>query len=159
MAGSGVSIDYSDVERVFGNIAGAGPIVEREMTIAITRSVAVVQHDAMATVKVDTGALRRSITVNVTPYLGRVGSNLPYAEVVEKGRRRGAPPPPKGSLLGWLARHGIPAEAEFIVRQRIGQRGIPASPYLVPALERNRDGINREFEAAANRALTAVLAK
>lgn len=156
MATSAIAIDYSDLNRVLASVQGAVPVVERHMLGAITRSVAAVQHDAMAEVKVDTGTLRRSITTNVTPYLGRVGTNQPHGLTVEKGWPPFFAMPPQGSLLNWLARHGIPEEMEFVIRRNIYRRGFPANPFLEPALTRNQDGINKEFALAADAALREV---
>lgn len=66
--------------------------------------------------------------------------------------------PPSGALLGWMRRHGIPAEQEYIIRKRIATRGIAPRPYLVPALDENEPAIQREFDLAADRALAELLA-
>lgn len=152
-----IRIDADDLNELLDRFGDATSIVVREMQTAMVRATAAVQADAQVLVPVDTGTLRRSITTDVTPFVGRVGTNLLYGAVVEEGRRPGAPMPPSGSLLDWMRRHGIPAEQEFAVRRSIARKGIRARPYLVPALERNQDGIRREFEAANERALAKVL--
>ena len=155
---SSITIDTSDLDPLFARCANALPIVERHFGNAMVRSTAAVQHDAMVLVPVDTGHLRRSITTDVTPFVGRVGTNVAYARPVEEGRRPGAPMPPRGVLLEWMRRHDIPAAAEFLVRRSIARKGIKARPYLIPALERNEEGIRREFALAADKAAAEVLA-
>ncbi len=156
MATIRVDTDMREVDALIRRYGEAAPAVAREMTVAMTRATAQVQHDAQVLVPVDTGHLRRSITTDVTPFVGRVGSNVPYAPVVEYGRRPGAPMPPSGALDGWARRKGISASAIFAIRLRIARRGIKARPYLVPALERNRVAINQEFDRAIERALDSV---
>jgi phage gpG-like protein len=153
-----IVIDASEFAAMGARFRNAAPIVEREMKTAMVRSTAQIQHDAQVLVKVDTGTLRRSITTNVTPFLGRVGSNQPHAPVVEFGRKPGGKMPPPGVLDGWMARHGIPASAEFLIRRKIARKGIPAHPYLIPAFERNKHAIEAEFALAADRALRALAA-
>lgn len=135
--------------------AGSGPLVVDEITKAMNRSVLSVERSAKQVVPVDTGTLRRSITHEVRPspgmVVGRVGSNQPYAKIVEEGRTPGAMPP-AGVLLGWMARKNIPAEREFLIRRAINRRKI-ARPYLKPAITANRAAIDREFAQVPRRVL------
>jgi phage gpG-like protein len=153
-----IVIDASEFAAMGARFRNAAPIVEREMKTAMTRSTAQIQHDAQVEVKVDQGTLRRSITTNVTPFLGRVGTNLIYARTVEEGWPPNYRWIPKGALLPWMARHSIPASAEFFIRRKIWREGLPARPYLIPALERNKHAIEAEFALAAARALRALAA-
>jgi phage gpG-like protein len=135
--------------------------------------VTMIEGAAKKTVAVDTGNLRRSITHEVTAsggfIVGRVGTNVPYAKVVEEGRAAGSAMPPPGVLLGWMRRKGIPVDEmfigrndvgditgsakvgggyhgiEYLIARAIGKRGIKARPYLKPALQNNMAAINREF--------------
>lgn len=85
---------------------------------------------------VDTGRLGNSIGIEHEGDLTRlVGTNLPYGVVVEKGRSAGSKMPPQGALLGWMGRHGIPADAEFQVRRGIAMNGIAPRPFFMPAIE------------------------
>jgi hypothetical protein len=151
-----VTVDTHELDDMSRRYAGLVPLMERELTVAMVRSTAQVQHDAQVAVAVDTGNLRRSITTTVTPYVGRVGTNLLYGRVVEEGRRPGAAMPPAGALLGWMRRHGMDARNEYALRLRISRRGIKARPYLKPALEQNRAAINKEFDLALKRVLTQI---
>lgn len=86
------------------------------------------------------------------------GASANYALPVEKGRRPGAPMPPSGALLPWMAAHGIPDSAEFIVRKRIGERGIPARPFIGKAHKEllARHFYLDEFRAAIHRTLASL---
>jgi hypothetical protein len=52
------------------------------------------------------------------------------------------------ALRGWARRHRIPPGALFIIAKRIGQRGIPARPFLEPAYQKHLPRIVRLFQAA-----------
>ena len=130
-------------------------IVAEEAKRAMERSAVTVQNAAKLNLQrqgaIDTGQLLNSIAREVQPFEARIDSNKQYARPVEEGRAAGAPMPPAGSLLGWMGRHDIPLEHEFAIRRAISQRGIAARPYLSPALEQNRQQIDREFAAAQRR--------
>ncbi len=157
-----ITIDASKLLNLLGQFDNAEEVVNREGHAALVRSAAQVEADAKQNLTdlgaVDTGTLRRSITTDLSLFEAAIGTNLNYAEVVEVGRRPGAPMPPSGSLLDWMRRHGIPAENEYIVRRNIGAKGIAARPYLGPALTDNEAAIGREFDLAGDRALEELLA-
>jgi Bacteriophage HK97-gp10, putative tail-component len=143
-------------------LAGADRVVGEELARAVDRTTLAGEAVSKRLAPVDTGHLRRSIARERAVWaggraLGRWGTNLPYAAPVEEGRRAGAPMPPAGVLLGWMRRHGIPAAAEFPLRRAIGRRGIPAKPYLKPALAQVRAPFRRECEAALARAARRLL--
>lgn len=153
-----IEVDASELIALGKRFAGAEPIIEDAFKTAMVRATAAVQHDAMVAVKVDQGTLRRSITTDVTPFLGSVGTNQPHGKTEEFGWPAHYRWIPKGALLGWMRRKGIPAEAEFLIRRKIWEVGRKARPFLVPALERNRAGIEREFEIATDRAIKRLVA-
>lgn len=102
-----------------------------------------VQADMERRAPVDTGNYKASF-VNRVKRSGMVvtgtvdnQSNPPVLQkVIEFGRRPGAKMPPQGVLLPWMARHGIPASAEFLVRRKIGRDGLPAQLIFQKALAR-----------------------
>lgn len=65
-------------------------------------------------------------------WYGEVRATAPQSIFVERGRRAGLRMPPGGVLLGWMSRHGIPANREFVIRRAIGRRGIKARPFMAP---------------------------
>lgn len=160
-----ISIDASRLHALLDRFEDAEPIVQREGGNALARSAAQVEADAKRNITdvgaVDTGMLRRSIAVELrpgnSPIEASIGSNQQYAATVEVGRRPGATAPPSGALLDWMRRHGIPPEKEYVLRMRIGRYGIDGRPYLGPALTDNEGVIQREFDLAADRALTELL--
>jgi hypothetical protein len=161
-----VEIDVSQIVALAGSAAKARPVIARRMEYAMVRSTAAVERDAESAVPWDTGHLRRSITSVVTPrtgtlsepvITGAVGTNLVYGPAVEYGLQPGQAFPPAGSLTGWMRRHNMDPADEYALRRHIYQFGTKAQPYLGPALDRNRRGIEREFQLAADRALKDVL--
>ena len=93
----------------------------------------------------DTAGLARSIESEAKGLNGRVFSLAAHALPVEFGRRAGARMPPTsrdgrpGPLVGWLRRHGIPIEAEFVVARAIARRGIKGRFFMRKAHQRLRN--------------------
>jgi hypothetical protein len=117
------------------------PVTLRAWLAGVLRRI---RDDARAFAPKDTRAFERSIIyrtrVRGFAVEGEVYSTAPTVlqNVIEHGRRPGAKMPPAGALLGWMARHGIPAEREFVVRRAIGERGIPAVRPFGRAYDRSR---------------------
>jgi hypothetical protein len=88
---------------------------------------------------------------------GEVRATAPQSIFVERGRRIGAKMPPGGVLLGWMARHGIPARAQFVVRRAIARRGIPARPFMAP-LAQQLEPERRRLVAQAAETIRATFA-
>jgi phage gpG-like protein len=155
-------VDVHEIFDLAKQCQGAAQIVAEETGVAMERSAILVQNAARTNIQqqhaIDTGRLLGSVTREVKPFEASIGTNVAYARPVEEGRQSGAPMPPTGSLLGWMNRHGIPAEREFVIRRAIARRGIRARPYLLPALENNRTQIAREFAVANRRIAARVLA-
>ena len=143
-----ITITAPSLDALAKRYADAPRVMQAEMRTAMQRSVLTVEADAKREVDVDTGDLRRSITseVAVSPgqVVGKVVSNKPHARAREFGRPPGKMPP-KGVLVDWLRRHGIPEEMEYVIRRKIAVSGSPGKPYLVPALTKNRQAIQREL--------------
>jgi hypothetical protein len=90
---------------------------------------------------------------------GEVLATAPQSIFVERGRRALRRMPPRGALIGWMARHGIPASREFVIRRAIGRRGIQARPFMAPLprqleaerqqlIARTRDEVHSQLVAA-----------
>ncbi len=88
-------------------------------------------------VKRDTGNLAGSIFERATQTGDGVtamwGASASYALPVDEGRKPGSKMPPQGALLPWMSAHGIPESAEFVVRRKIAERGIPPAPFVTRA--------------------------
>lgn len=150
-----LTIDAGGVAALASRFAGGPALLQAECKTAMQRSVLEVQRGAMEAAPVDTGTLRRSITAVAESFEGTVGTNLPYAQVVEFGRSAGAAMPPQGALLGWMGRKGIDASAEYVVRRAIALRGIAGKLFMTKTLAALEPQIRREFELA----LARVVAK
>lgn len=151
-----IEIEADDIRQLAAQLRQALRVVHEESAVAMERGAILVRNEAKRNIQrqnaIDTGQLLNSIAYErpVQPFEAKVGTNKVYARRVEEGTPAGEPMIPQGELLPWMARHGIPAEREFLVRRSIQRKGIRARPFLHPALESNRTAINREF-AAANR--------
>lgn len=156
----GFRVRVEGVDRVARRYGDAGRIVQGELVELVDRLTTHGEAFAKRQVGKDTRHLMRSTTKTPARRSGRgargdFGSNAPYAEVHDKGRRPGAAMPPKGVLLGWMRRHGIPAEREFVVRRAIGRRGIPANRFLTDALA----DVRRRAPAETRRAVARIAAR
>jgi hypothetical protein len=146
----------ADAERVFGEEMETA--VRRTAAEGAGRSRRIVQERG----RVDLGQLTGSIVPAPVRRMGRSvtggwGTNERHAAVNEFGRRPGSRQPPTAALLPWLARHGIPAEAAFVVARSIGRRGIPGIFFLRDALDEITPLFRREVQAAANRAARRLI--
>lgn len=164
MSDLSVRADFSAWGRLGTGMQHIGPAVIHEATFGVARLVAMGEGRARTYVRTDTRRLRNSLTHRVRAtaagVVGEFGSALPYAAANESGRRPGKMPP-RGVLVrsGWLRRHGIPDDREFVVRRAIARRGIEAQPFVGRAL---RDDVvphvHGELRSAAERALRGLLA-
>lgn len=85
-------------------------------------------------VPADRGLARASITAELRgrsllgDLRGIVGHapTVTYMGTLEEGRRAGARMPPVEAIRPWVVRHGMPAEAAFLVARAIGQHGLKA---------------------------------
>lgn len=91
------------------------------------------QRTAIAEAPKDIGTLKGGIGLEVRPLFASVSTDLPYAPVVEFGRRAGAPPPPTTAIAGWAQRRGIPRSALFVIARAIGRRGIKGRFFMTKA--------------------------
>jgi len=53
-----------------------------------------------------------------------------YGKFIDSGRSPNRRMPPSGVLLNWMSRKGIRPEFEYVIRRKIGIRGIRAVPFL-----------------------------
>lgn len=117
--------------------------------------------------KDDTGDLTKSLyasapVVEGDRVVGAVGASAPHALVVHEGRRPGAKMPPEGPVAAWAERKlgvavGTPEGRGrvFLIRRKIGERGVPAVPFLTDPLGRLRPTLAPRVAAAVARALNA----
>jgi hypothetical protein len=122
-----------------------------------------VRDDARAFAPSDLGAFRASIIYRTQRremvLEGEVFStdaNQAKVAVIEFGRTPGKKMPPKGALLGWMARHGIPEDREFVVRRAIGRDGIPGKFPFRKAWNRNRGLLASQSRNLSSSLVTAL---
>jgi hypothetical protein len=148
-------IDVSEFTALGQRFANAGPIVAREMKTAMQRSTA----DSARRASAGAGRYRALAPIHYDERdagAGPRGNNLVYGPAIEFGEAGQCDPAIRGARLDGSAWHPrqrrVPGPA-----QDFPQRHDP-QPYLVPAFERNKDAIEREFALAADRALRALAA-
>lgn len=124
------------------------------------REVAIdIQSRAKINAPVFRGLLRVSILQSVNAengrIVGRIGSALRYAPVVEYGRTTGWFPP-VSELRIWARRKLGDERAGFIVARAIKRRGFTAQPYLLPALEAAKPRVQLIFDSRIKEALRSL---
>lgn len=105
-----------------------------DLTEALNDSCLLVENTAKENCPVASGQLRNSITSKVTGERGEVGTNVEYAPYVEYGTGVFNP----GRLTPWSYQD---ASGEW--HTTTGQK---PQPFLVPALDSNRDEIIKIFD-------------
>lgn len=135
-----LAVNDADVRRAMNrSINGLATHVRAEFGAAGELITADMKRRIVAHRKVDTGRLRDAIdweiegrrgrlTLRVGPEVGDPDIGI-YPTVIERGRRPGSAMPPQGALLPWMARHGIPEEAEFPIRRKIAEEGMQGQPF------------------------------
>jgi hypothetical protein len=101
-------------------------------------STILIQSLAKVNAPVYRGLLRISIAQAVRQegqrVIGEVGSAVPYADVLEKGRNVGWFPP-ISELKTWARRKLGDERLAFVIARAIKRRGFKEQPYLLPAIE------------------------
>ena len=108
-----------------------------DISKALNKACLVVENEAKRLCPVDTGDLRNSITHEVDDGVGIVGTNKEYAPYVEYGT---------GLFAEGGGRQDVPwnyQDDKGVWHSTSGQK---PQPYLRPALEENREKINRLFK-------------
>lgn len=109
---------------------------------ALNDSCLLVENTAKENCPVDSGQLRNSITSNVSGEKGEVGTNVDYGVYVEYGTGVFNP----GRLTPWSYQD---ASGEWHTTT-----GQPPQPFLVPALDSNRDKILNIFKEKVKEGLS-----
>lgn len=157
-------IESPDLGNLARRYTGIGPVIEKELLGTTKRAAFALERVAKQHApKGATGNLASSIAGDAKPIAGGVRGVVEvaagYGEVVEKGRRAGAAPPPKGALLPWMRFAKIPPEAEDRLRWSISVKGIAARPFLSRAFTELRPRIVEDFKGVPKRVIAAITAK
>lgn len=129
--------------------------VTRGLTSGGMRAVAHLQNETSRVGAFYNGGFKRGWKSQLvrSPALGvRVFNSMPYAAVVEEGRRPGARQPPTDVLVPWVRRKlGVSRKeakgVAFVVARAIGVRGIPGKHILKTANNLIAKMILQEVEA------------
>lgn len=146
-----VSVEADGVAVLAARMAGSPEVVGEELGVGVARLTIAGQGEAREASPVDVGILRNAWSAEARGLEGTIRNATAYARPVNDGRAPGSPMPPEGALSGWMARHGIPAEAEFALRRSIARRGIPARRMRERAIAKVVAEAPRELAAAARR--------
>lgn len=154
---------------VFG--PDASEVAKKHLTAAVSEATALLTREIK--LKLGQGDRRRGVGVfgaeggllgsiqghvereNTTNVLGIVSTAIPYAEVVEKGRRPDKKFPPKKELSRWIeVKLGVtdPKElkaATFLIGRKIAKKGFDGLHMFENALRENEGKINKIFDDAA----------
>lgn len=139
-----IKIDDSDLKRfavkINAKVKDKGKISDavRKSTLSVE---AKAKSNLTANKSVKTGHLRRGIGHKLSPLEGEVHtSNIKYASVVEKGSRAHIIRAKKSKGLYWKgAKHPVKV---------VNHPGTKAKPYLVPALESEKDNFIQNLKEA-----------
>lgn len=110
---------------------------------------------------VSVGTYRRSWRVEDTEDGARIYNPLPYAAVIEYGRRKGARQPPTKALVPWVIQKGlvrggnVQAKARglaFVIARSIARKGTPPRPVLRRAMKQVYPLVLREIKEEFKRA-------
>lgn len=117
-----------------------------DVTKPLTKAGLLVEAEAKRNCPVDTGNLRSSIKSEVNGNTATIGTNVEYAPYVEFG-------------TGLFAIHGDGRQdVPWVYRDDDGNYhstvGIQPQPYLLPALDDNRDAIKNIFQEAIKEAIS-----
>lgn len=150
-----VKIDVSGDDKVARNMEAIGKALDgaemrdtmRDATMMLTTEAQLnlVGYQSSGVGGVDTGNLRSRISPGVEHtiygWLGRVGTNVPYAPFVEYDTSPHFPP--LSALEGWARRHGTSA---WLVAKGIARHGTKGKHFLGKATKENRQRVYDMFE-------------
>ena len=163
-----IRIDAREAEALARAWARAPEIVTGALKPAVVEASLLVEREARERAPVGATALLRGSISARAPRVTRnrveavVASALPYAAVVELGRRPGKFPPLR-PIADWArAKFGISDEAAeaaaWPIARAIARRGTKPARFFAGALAATRPQIQRLFEAGAAAALRGLAA-
>lgn len=127
-------------------------IAEKHMNRAINRSLIRIQDQAKKNAPSgDTQQLRQNWKLTMGRFAGSLESGAKnkgyqYGLVVEGGRRVGKGFPYKDPLfVAWCKKRGL---SPFLVMRSIKRKGIKARPFFQPAIDSQKNNVQREFDTA-----------
>lgn len=147
-----ITFDARELVALGNQLAAARPTFADEVYAANLEASRLVIDSARRNLQrndsIDTKRLYNSVGGRVSASRFTVGSPEEHASHVEYGRDPGKMPPHR-PIADWAARHGMSPGAVYPIRLKIARYGIPAKPWLEPAVRKNIRRINK-FYADAN---------
>ncbi|HET7276134.1 MAG TPA: hypothetical protein VFI91_13275 [Longimicrobiaceae bacterium] len=156
------------------SLADPVTVIPGELVAAVTEIVALLERNVKRRTPVGVsgggglrgsiaGEVRQASSMGVGVPIGRVGSPLPYALVVERGRQPGKMPPPEALEL-WVRRKlGVQNVNEarsvaYLIARKIGREGTEGAHMFRYAAQHNESTIRRILEQSGVR-MTVDFAK
>ena len=144
----------------FGNLSRG---MQKTIEQAMGKSIQHLAGEAKKVWPVDMGQSRASLGASAPKgisdikalggeIVGRMGSKLPQAPVIEFGRRAGARMPPPDLIEEWAHRHGMDG-AGFVIARAIARRGLPAHHILEKTARNGAPKVVELFEKALDKVL------
>jgi HK97 gp10 family phage protein len=187
-AQAGITLQIKNLADVLRAIEHAGLTISQAAHRGVEKTCIRVQRDAKRNAPRFESELGNSITYEITApiesrgaaILGKVGTNVDYAEYVERGAKPSTKKPwfaPIGATLygaRWLEKHGFALKGSATGRRSTGSRSrgmtagdrgrIPlgimvygrAHPFLLPAFEANKQHFADDVGAAIHAAIRAA---
>ena len=156
-----LDLDISGLQDATADLEAYPQWLGKELTVAMESGLQLLEGQVAERTPVNFGTLRGSISHQImSPFpnlIGRVGSPLPYAIVMEEGRKPGARMPPVDAIKLWVVRklQVPPDEAESVawaVAKSIAKKGIEGKHMFKEGLEASEPHIKRLFDSAIGRA-------
>jgi len=158
MAEAEYNLSTEGVEEAAALLARFPEIAQDEMRRAMTRATVQLASDVKTFTPVYMGMLRSKIGSDVQTIGGAMGGvrgmvhsgGVPYASVVELGRRPGSWPP-LAPIRRWCHLVLGDAGAVFVVARKIAMRGTRGVFMFAQAWRRDKEWINAQFTRARDR--------
>lgn len=162
MAGNSITITHNtpEVMAKLGQMPGyVGQTVDRAMATGASH---VTKSAIVKAPKADMELTKAIQQERITLLEHHIRAAKDYASYQEEGTGPGGRPS-LDRMLQWIARKGITPRNGMsvrslaqLIRRKIARDGVPAQPYMAPALEENRSRLDGLFRAAVTRGLAAI---
>jgi len=143
-----LNIEIPGLGRLLDDLKAAGPYGAKQLKSALNRGAIRLQRAERIEAPRDTSNLAANINIiELGEFEVMISPKANYAEAIHKGRLPGSAPP-VSALEGWARRKGI---NPYAVQKSIQRKGTKPNPFVARALDNERQGINDEFDIAADR--------
>jgi len=160
----GYEIEVEGLSEQIALLESYEELSNRELMIAMNKSVTKIEQNVLPFVPVDRGRLLGSIgsevqEISAFSIIGRIGSSLSseeYPKVMEFGREPGGRFPPMEPITAWVKRVILRGETDeakirsvsFLVARKIAREGIKAREFLKKGFEKSVGDVKEYFAEA-----------